>query len=401
MVHRRQASLDPRFGARTPDSVRRLKRRPPGRPRLGALGLLSLGLSLSLGAQAQEFSSSGFASLVLGRTSGSCVASGLAPVHSNNCTRYIADWAHAGVYGDEVTASPESRAGLQATLKFNPQWSATTQLTTRAVKDQALNLEWLYLAYQIAPEWTLQLGRKRLPLYYYSDFQDVGFAYNTIRPSPDVYGWDVVNYNGASLSYSTELGAWSLRTEALIGAENSKKNPYARLYNEAPKDVAWGDIGGVSFEFSKDWFSGRLSYVRSTVKQVDRDSGVVEIESNGPKQDFLGLALNADIDHWIVRSEFGQAKRQSLNYKAKYYLLTLGYRMGAFTLTGGSSAYLETSYDLAAYAPVKLRSQLLALRYEVHKGGALKLQFDRVRDSTSTPGAGNAQLLSASYDVVF
>ncbi len=365
------------------------------------IGVLSLCLSFPLGVQAQEFSTSGFASLVLGRTSGACVASGLAPAHSNNCTRFIADWAHAGVYGDELTATPESRAGLQATVKFNPQWSATTQVTARAVKDQALNLEWLYLSYQIAPEWTLQMGRKRLPLYYYSDFQDVGYAYNTIRPSPDVYGWDVVNYNGASLSYSTEAGAWTLRTEVLVGSENSKKNPYARLYNEAPKDVSWGSIGGISFEFSKDWFSGRLSYVSSTVKQIDRDSGLVEVEASGPKQDFLGLAVNADFEHWIVRSEFGQAKREALNYKAKYYLLTLGYRMGAFTLTGGSSAYLENSFDEAAYSPVKLRSQLLALRYELHKGGALKLQWDRVRDSSAVPGAGNAQVLSASYDVVF
>lgn len=59
-------------------------------------------------------------------------------------------------------------------------------------------------------EWKLQIGRKRLPLYYYSDFQDVGYAYNTVRPSPDVYGWDIVNYNGASLSTTRSLGDWTL-----------------------------------------------------------------------------------------------------------------------------------------------------------------------------------------------
>ncbi|MBY0235951.1 MAG: hypothetical protein K2W93_13295, partial [Burkholderiaceae bacterium] len=140
---------------------------------------LSLGLGLGLAAQqarAQEFSGSGFASLVVGRTTGDCVSSGLAPAFSKGCTRYIADWGHAGVYEDELSASPESRIGLQGTVKFNPSFSVTGQVTARGLKDQHANLEWLYLAYQIAPEWSLQVGRKRLPLYYYSDFQDVGYA---------------------------------------------------------------------------------------------------------------------------------------------------------------------------------------------------------------------------------
>ncbi|MDC8773502.1 hypothetical protein [Roseateles albus] len=361
----------------------------------------ALTLCLPLAAQAQEFSGSGFASLVAGRTFGDCVVGNLASKFNDGCTRYIADWGHAGVYDQDFSATPESRLGLQGSVKFNPQWSATAQVTARTLKDQHLNLEWLYLSYQIAPEWTLQVGRKRLPLYYYSDFQDVGYAYNTIRPSPDVYGWDVVNYNGVSLSYATEVGAWTLRTEVLGGSEKSKKNPYSSLYNEADKTVEWGGVGGASFEFSRDWFTGRLSYVRSKFKQTDRDSGTVDVYSNGPKQSFLGLALNADWGDWIVRSEFGRADRETLNYKANFFLATLGYRMGKFTLTAGASAYRESSYDEQAYAPVKLRSGLAALRYEVHKDAALKLQFDHVSDSSSAPGAGSSRVLSASYDLVF
>ena len=383
------------------------------RPRLGRpeashsrlFMALSLGLGFVLGlasqqSSAQEFSGSGFASLVVGRTTGDCVSSGLAPAFSNGCTRFIADWGHAGVYDDSLSAGPESRIGLQGTVKFNSSLSVTGQVTARALQDQHANLEWLYLSYQIAPEWSVQVGRKRLPLYYYSDFQDVGYAYNTVRPSPDVYGWDVVNYNGASLSYATDLGPWSLRTDLLFGGEKSSKNAYSRIYNDAPKTVEWSNIAGASMEVSRDWFTGRLSYVRSKFKQTDKDSGVVDVAEDGPAQEFLGLALNADVGSWIVRTEFGRATRKSLNYKAQFYLATLGYRLGDFTLTGGASSYQEDSYA-DSYTPVKLRSQLLALRYELHKGGALKLQFDRVTDSTATPGAGSARVLSASYDMVF
>ncbi|MBY0235747.1 MAG: hypothetical protein K2W93_12255, partial [Burkholderiaceae bacterium] len=208
------------------------------------------------------------------------------------------------------------------------------------------------------------------------------------------------NYNGASLSYATDLGPWSLRTDLLFGGEKSSKNAYSRIYSDSPKTVEWSSIGGASLEFSRDWFTGRVSYVRSKFKQTDKDTGVVDVAEDGPAQEFLGLALNADVGHWIVRTEFGRATRKSLNYKAQFYLATLGYRVGDFTLTGGASSYQEDSYA-DSYTPVKLRSQLLALRYELHKGGALKFQFDRVSDSTSTPGAGSARVLSASYDMVF
>ncbi|MEF3019424.1 hypothetical protein V3478_33245, partial [Pseudomonas aeruginosa] len=86
------------------------------------------------------------------------------------------------------------RAGVQGEWQLDPQWSAVAQITARTLQDQHVKLEWAYVTYAPTPEWKLQVGRKRIPLYYYSDFQDVGFAYNTVRPSPDVYGWDVVNY---------------------------------------------------------------------------------------------------------------------------------------------------------------------------------------------------------------
>ena len=42
------------------------------------------------------------------------------------------------------------------------------------------------------------------------------------------------------------------------------------------------------------------------------------------------------------------------------------------------------------------------VRYEVHKGGALKLQFDRLREQTSGgPLLGNARVITATYDVTF
>ncbi|MEH0166290.1 porin [Roseateles microcysteis] len=366
---------------------------------------LALGALAAPAACAQDLSLSGFGTLALGRSSGSCESNAaMASAYTGYCTRAIADWGHGGVYTPSTSAKPESRLGLQGQAKFDANFSATVQLTARSLEEQHLNLEWAYLTARLSPDWTLQLGRKRLPLYYYSDFQDIGFAYNTVRPSPDVYGWDVVNYNGASLAWSRDVGEWTLRAEALAGSENSKKNPYSRLVVDDPMDVKWSGITGLVLEFSRDWFSGRLSYTRSQFQQTDHNTGVVLATLSGKtrvNQSFLGAAFNADIGAWTLRSEVGRSDRAELGYKASFYLLTAGYRIGAYTLTAGTSQYRETTPYPADYVPVVDRGSLLALRYELHKGGALKLQYDRISDRGSSPFAGSARLLSASYDFVF
>lgn len=227
-----------------------------------------------------------------------------------------------------------------------------------------------------------------------------------MRPSPDVYGWDVVNYNGASLSTTQSLGDWNLRAEAYTGSEDSKKNPYSRLSAAAPIDVKWTGIVGAALEFSRDWFTGRLSYTQSNYQSLDHATGSRQVLFDGStsaKQNFVGLALNGDWDEWQLRSEFGKASRmKAVGYASNFFLVTLGRQYGAFTLTGGVSGYRENSdYPLSSYSPVKLGAALLALRYDVHKGGALKLQFDRVRDTSVTTFSGKATVSTLAYDIVF
>lgn len=366
------------------------------------LGLCGVGL-LGPVAQAQEWKTSGFASLVVGRSTGACVSEvGMASAYQSDCTRYIADWAHAGVYSQDWSASQETRAGVQVTWSPIKEWSATTQITARTRPDQHLNLEWAYVSYTPTPSLTLQAGRKRLPLYFYSDFQDIGYAYNTIRPSPDVYGWDVVNYNGLSAAWRTELSGWNLRVEGLYGSETSKKNPYSKLVSDDVLDVRWSGIVGAVAELEHDWFSARLSYIRSDFQQGLHGQGWGSLPDGSMKgrQSFLGLALNADPGDWVLRSEFGRSKRPAIGYDADYYLATMGHRFGPWTPTVGISQYKEKS-RVAGYSALDTRSLLVGLRYELNASSALKLQWDRVREHGAQPFAGNANALTASWDLVF
>ena len=64
--------------------------------------------------------------------------------------------------------------------------SVTGQIVARGVNDFDANFEWAYISYEINDNWTVQAGKKRLPLFYYSDFFDVGYAYVWMRNLPTI-----------------------------------------------------------------------------------------------------------------------------------------------------------------------------------------------------------------------
>ena len=368
------------------------------------LGAALVAAGLSSPAGAVEFDLSGFGSVIAGRTFGSCSTNALATAFSGSCTRFVADWGHGGVYDNKWSAEPESRLGVQGTVRVNSQLSFTAQVVARAVDDPLTELEWAYMTIAPAPGWTLQLGRKRVPLFFYSDFQDVGFAYPWVRVPPDVYGWDVVNYNGANLTYNTNAAGWALRSSLFAGSENSRKNGYSRILYDEPKDVKWSGIFGTDFEFSKDWFTGRLVWMRSGFQQIDRQTGRADVQINGAIRDHhvaYGGSINIDYGNLLVRSEYSVFDRSRYAYKATSWFLSGGYRIGSFTPMLTVSDYKETSrFPVSDYDPARWSTIAASLRYDVNASSAIKIQLERIRDRAA-PFVGNATLLSMSYDFVF
>jgi len=356
------------------------------------------------GAYALETDFTGFATVAAGRSFGACQPNTMSTRFADACTRYVADWSHAGVYTEDWSASQESRVGLQWDTKLTPDLSGVVQLTGRLSPGQKASVEWAYLSYAGVKGWTFQLGRKRVPLYYYSDFQDIGYAYNTIRPAPDVYGWDVVNYNGGSARYMTQLGEWSIRQDFFAGNESSKNTPYAKLFYDAVKTIKWKNLVGASTELNYDWFTTRLTYAQSKYEQMDKATGLPDAQPSGAtegKQKFYGIAFNADLESWIIRSEFDVADRAEFAYKGRFYLMNLGYRLGKFIPTIGVSGYRESTPFPDHYAPLKNRTTSAVLRYELTNKSDIKVQFDRASESSDTTVVGSSKAIAISYDVVF
>lgn len=349
-----------------------------------------------------EFSGSGFLTLAAGRIVGGDAARDF---NGYRAPLYVADYAQGGVYEDGGwDVRPVSKLGLQGTATFNPQLSLTGQMVARGARNGRVDFEWAYGNWVINDQLTLQVGRKRLPLFYYSESQDVGFAYPWVHLPPGQYGWEIVNYNGANLLHRGRWGAWSVGANVFVGNEHRKDNGYWTIYNgkASRTDSKWTNIAGADLSLTRDWFEARLAHVRSDF-QNRPDGGEF-----APKaaQRIYSLSFAVDRQGWVIHNENLYMDRKSVGEQDYSFLLGAGYRIGKFLpmltynryrmhLTPERRAEEERWTILAA-----------SLRHELTPTSAIKVQLDRWRDHNgpsfnSGVPYGNPRLLSISYDSVF
>ena len=322
-----------------------------------------------------------------------------------HCPCFITDYNNGGIYqsDDDWSLKQESRIGGQVTLKFNDKLSFVTQVMARAV-DSELSLEWAYLSYDFNDRFTLQAGRKRIPLYYYSEFQDVGFAYIWLRPPQTLYGWEASNYNGANLRYSDTLANWSLTANVYAGAEKVDNAPYNDLYDTVHQDSRWRNIRGLDIELNKDWFTARIIYMQSDNSTTERpDSNAFYTPPT--KQTVLGLSLNADFGNWFILSEMNVNKREDkadgLTVRSPASMLGVGYRSGNWTPFVSWSRFWDKSNNLDLYEPERFVDASFTLRYDINSSSSIKAQINRLEDKSLYNFVGDSTALALAYDFIF
>jgi hypothetical protein len=355
----------------------------------------------AVSAQAVELNGSGFLTMAVGKM-----------LDSNQDDAYfVGDYGQAGIYehGDSWKIGPDSKLGLQGSVVFNPQWSATGQVVARGAREGKVNLEWLYGTYNASDNLTIQFGQKRLPLFYFSESQDVGFTLPWIRLPPEVYGWDVVNFQGANMIYRDRWGDWNATAELAIGNEKRKDNPYQEIYagRHTRTDEEWTKIVSVDLTLSGDWLETRFSYMHSDWATWDPTDKANTYSDNGG-QSFYSVAAMADYENWVVRSELSYVDRPTGDERDWAAMLGVGYRFGKWLpmITYGKyhGNYIDpTTPDERWWA------LMLSLRYDLSSSSALKIQYDMFHDQSdagissynASGRYGDSRILTIAYEKVF
>lgn len=380
--------------------------------------------SLLLKAQDDEgsvkFSGSGFLTVAAGKVVGGDAEQDFNGYHG---PMFVADYGQGGVYeSNEWSVRPDSRLGLQGSVIFNPQFSLTAQAVSRGIRNGEMGLEWAYGSYSFNDNVSLQLGRKRLPLFYYSETQDVGFSYPWVHLPPGQYGWEVVNYNGANLRYQSQWGSWASTLEVFAGDETRDDNGYWKIYNgkNTRTDSRWSNIIGADLTLAHDWFETRLAYIQTDFQDRYEDPTAAPPYTFSPavKQKIYALSFSVDYQQWVVRNEYLYMDRRDVGEEDYSFLLGAGYRMGKFLpmLTynqykmhlqpeSANPALIDpTTIDPSAVEAWSVVA--LSISYALTNTSDIKVQLDRWIDQNgaSFNGGvpyGNPTLLTLAYDLVF
>jgi len=262
-----------------------------------------------------EVSLSGYSSIVAGK------------VTSGDNDRFLADFPKVGIYDSDWSFTPDTSVGVQLKIDMDEQLDFVIQAVSNGASEYDIELDWAYLSYQLNAELSIQAGRKRLPLYYYSDFFDVGYAYYWIRPPVDNYTWQISNYNGLSFLYQPQLAEWDILFNLYVGREDSKENDLLSTLMSASVDETWKNMIGLVVEVSRDWVELRATYMQG---QLDRtvDGIITEQDVN---QKFSGVSANFHIKNFIVLSEFNQYDRPENDIYVDTHMYSLGYQLNDFT----------------------------------------------------------------------
>lgn len=322
---------------------------------------------------------------------------------STPCPCYIADWGNGFLYTKRhPLLAPETRIGGQMSVSFTDDFSFVLQTVARAGRKN-LSLEWAYLSYEATPDITVQVGRKRIPIFYYSDFQDIGYAYVWARPPGELYGWDMNNFEGGSVRFRHTFGDVGLNTSFFGGNAAQKEAGYWKTYQVSPVDVRWNKLFGADAEVTREWLTARLVYIQST-NQYDAGDGWGDYGFNAGEatdQRILGLALNADFDKFFVLTETNKIDHTGslVKYTSPSYSLGAGYRLGDWTPFVNYSDYTDKTTTPETFAEQRFDEWTATLRFDFAPGQDVKLQYNWFRDMSPVLFTGHTQIGTLSYDV--
>jgi len=384
-------------------------------------------IAVNQNVNAADIRLNGFASV----GGGMVVDSGISRNHitgAENEATYTADAPTSGVYGEDFSFRPDTNYGLQLTANMGNGLGVTGQITGNGGEDFDAVVSWAYLSYKFNENYSVNIGRQRLPNFYYSDFIDVGYTYHWIRPPNTLVNTDGDSFEGFKFRANWPVGSWDVASEIYYGSES-----LSVVIETGTTTVNVHDIVGVTLKASNDWFS--LRYTGRTLDVVLPDNPLSiafqeATEDNPLGVDFHGIAANVNVGSVFAVAEwttslpdynlYSFAEYSGVGDQTGWYI-SAGARFGSLTphitygeketdyvglpvlgpLAGGESHYTRSSNTLT-----------VGLRWDFRPSVSFKIEYETVSDDSDAyfqdqaGGFGfgtpdEVDLISFSFDTIF
>lgn len=359
---------------------------------------------LSSASSAAEINWSGFMSVVGGQVLDTTISNPLSlPIDESEFETFDVGYlGYESTYTTDFKFEPESMIGIQGQAVITDQLRSTIQIVARGGDEWNAYTEWAFLTYSLNEQWEINAGRFRSPLYYYSEFLDVGFTYEVIRPSNLIYTGPS-GINGLNASYSSFWGDIEVASQLYLG-NTSGDSSIGRF------DVQ--DILGINLSMTLG--DATVRFVR---EQNEISFGIGSPLEATADLEFISAAFIYNYENFKLTSEavgvtFGEADMRNA------FSVTLAYSIGDFTPNYTYGYYDETpetfQYETAQHQ--------IGVAWNFHPGAILKLGYTIANyepytretlnglepvigpfpfDSSAFPYAEQKKLITASIDIVF
>lgn len=339
-------------------------------------------------------------------------------------------------YDDDFSFKNESLAALQVKSDLGDKLSVTAQLLGRGADDWDVKFEWAFLSYDLTDSLRINAGRLRTPFYKYSDFRDVGYAYDWSRVPQSVYGLGFDNIEGASLYHTTTLGNFDSSLQLIVGSYDGDA-----AIGDAAADAQIDNVTGIAWELGQDGYSFRAAYlVGKTTFYVDQldffdpddipGSGLYaqlrafglgalagELDIVDESSSFAGIGFNIDKNDWLFVSEITKATvDNSFISDQESFYVSIGHRFDNITPyvsfekednNAKTDIYAGVPAASPVFAPVaglvnslEMERDIInvGVRYDFHPSAAFKAQYTNADNKTADR---KDSVLVVGVDLVF
>jgi hypothetical protein len=337
--------------------------------------------------------------------------------------------------------------GLQIQKQVNDSTTATGQLVSRGSDEYATEAAWAFVTYAANDDLDLRMGRLRIPFFQYSDFLEVGYAFNWVRPPSEVYRVPFSSLDGVDLTQRFSSGSIDGSVQVYYGRFQGDFDTGTDVYASDYRNFA-----GLAFAANMGNFGTRLSYHQAELIMDTTDattalggavgaagaiglvpdgvnvgtatgntalagftgvgdaSAAEDFNFKGQTSQFVEAAFTYDDGTYSAVAEWTALEHESsLFLDDQAWLIGVAMRMGDFT-PHFTYTTEKDSFDSGKEGEIQKQLPLLSeqssiivgLRYDYDSGTALKFEIQNNDEKTSAGVDGDsATLYSVAVDVVF
>ncbi len=360
---------------------------------------------------------SGFGSLVAGKTLGSATLDdplNFPELYTREQT-FTADFYDVGQYTNDLTFKAESVFAIQAVADLGEKLKITGQLVAKGTDNFKPEFDWYYMTYQATDNLTILAGRRNIPMYYFSEFSEVGYAYPWMRPPANLYWWQVTQFNGFTAMYDFTIADYSNTLTLFHGNEysydNKEMNFYDKLYggNALKVDELWTDITGLNWNISGDIFDFRFVYFQHDLARNRYYADSANNVSIAPvTQKFLGFGGTINVSSFTFLFDWNSVTRNdAVGTEFPTYLLSVVYNIDEFQPYISYSKADHKQVNIAENTENYEEHYLMSygLRYNFHSSASLKFQYDQFVDQGMEHSGwkyhGDSKAITMGIDFIF